>query len=831
VCRTPQEAFVVLLRPCYAILASSMALTHSQISLITAPVGRRIFLSGPAGSGKTTVGVERLLHLMAQGVRADSILVIVPQRTLATPYYEALSTPGVVAGGVVSILTVGGLAQRMVELFWPLAAETAGFAHPDEPPSFLTLETAQYYMARLVRPLLDQRYFESIAISRNRLYSQIVDNLNKAAVVGFPYTEIGARLKAAWVGESSQARVYDDAQDCANRFRQYCLENNLLDFSLQIEVFRQYLWTNPLCRQYLARTYCHLIMDNVEEDTPVAHDLVAEWLPEFDSALLIYDTEAGYRRFLGTDPQSGYRLREQCDEQISFNELFVSSPELMDFAGQLSRGLNRPPIGENTLFPGTLEQAPLSPIPFPLEGEGEEIRNDGILGNFVAQNTIISGSSKSRGMSGGARSAILFEYHRYFPQMLDWVAEQIARLVFEEQTPPGAIVVLAPFLPDALRFSLIERLERQGIPSRSHRPSRALREEPAAQCLLTLAMLAHPQWGLCPTKFDVAYALIQAIEGMDLVRAQLLAEIVYRVHSGQPTLSSFERIRPETQARITFVLGRRYEALSAWLEAYSRKPEEEIDYFFSRLFGEVLSQPGFGFHQNYTTGEVAANLVESARKFRWAVGTPLSPTPYPLQGEGENIGNLDALGSGAAQSIQISSIFPSPLGRGGASKASFRVREKTLGQEYLEMVQDGVVAAQYIHGWQIGPEDAVLLAPAYTFLMNNRPVDYQFWLDIGSRGWFERLEQPLTHPYVLSRQWPQNTPWTDVEEYETSQETLYRLTLGLLRRCRQKVFLGLCELNEQGNDQKGPLLKAIQRVLRSGPPGPFTEEDLDDARA
>jgi len=144
------------------------------------------------------------------------------------------------------------------------------------------------------------------------------------------------------------------------------------------------------------------------------------------------------------------------------------------------------------------------------------------------------------------------------------------------------------------------------------------------------------------------------------------------------------------------------------------------------------------------------------------------------------------------------------------------------------MVQDGVVAAQYIHSWQIETEDAVLLAPAYTFLMNNRPVDYQFWLDIGSRGWFERLEQPLTHPYVLSRQWPQDTPWTDVEEYETSQETLYRLTLGLLRRCRYKVFLGLCELNEQGNDQKGPLLKAIQRVLRSGQTPPMPEEGSDD---
>jgi hypothetical protein len=745
-----------------------MSLTQAQTSQITAPISRRTLLSGPAGTGKTTVGVERMLHLMAQGVRADAILLLVPQRTLATPYYEALNTPGVVAGGVVSVLTVGGLAQRMVELFWPLAAEAAGFAHPDEPPSFLTLETAQYYMARLVRPLLDQRYFESITISHNRLYSQIVDNLNKAAVVGFPHTEIGARLKAAWVGEASQARVYDDAQECANRFRQYCLEHNLLDFSLQIEVFRQHLWTNPLCRQYLTRTYRHLIVDNVEEDTPVAHDLLAEWLPEFDSALLIYDTEGGYRRFLGTDPHSGYHLRELCDEQVSFTESFVSSPELMAFGTQLGKALNRD------------------------TGNGDILGSGGTEHRLASPNNQISGFS--------------FEYHRYFPQMLGWVADQIARLVFEGHTPPGAIVVLAPFLPDALRFSLSERLERLGIPSRSHRPSRSLREEPAAQCMLTLAMLAHPQWGLCPTKFDVAYALIQAIEGMDLVRAQLLAEIVYRVREGRPVLSSFERIRPETQARITFLLGQRYEALSAWLEAYARKPEEQIDYFFSRLFGELLSQPGFGFHQNYTTGEVAANLVESARKFRWAVSTPLSPesnfalSPSPLKGKGENIGSSNE-----------------PEGR-----------SKSLGQEYLEMVQDGVVAAQYIHSWQIEPEDAVLLAPAYTFLMNNRAVDYQFWLDIGSRGWFERLEQPLTHPYVLSRQWPANTPWTDVEEFETSQETLYRLTLGLLRRCRQKVFLGLNELNEQGNDQKGPLLKAIQRVLRGGVPSVINEEGFVD---
>jgi hypothetical protein len=130
------------------------------------------------------------------------------------------------------------------------------------------------------------------------------------------------------------------------------------------------------------------------------------------------------------------------------------------------------------------------------------------------------------------------------------------------------------------------------------------------------------------------------------------------------------------------------------------------------------------------------------------------------------------------------------------------------------MVQDGVVAAQYVRSWQRQPKDAVLLAPAYTFLMSNRPVAHQFWLDVGGTGWWERLYQPLTHPYVLSRRWSGQGLWTDADEYAARQDALAALVYGLLRRCRTQVHLGLSELGESGSEQRGPLLQAIQRVLR-----------------
>ncbi len=693
----------------------------TQLDLIEAPLDAKIFLEGPAGTGKTSVGVERLLYLIEAGVPADSILLLVPQRTLATRYYQALRQPDLQAGSLVTVLTVGGLAKRMVELYWPLVAEQAGFANPNRPPTFLTLETAQYYMAHLVRPLLSEGLFEGVTLERNRLYSQIIDNLNKAALVGFPHTEIGERLKAAWVGDPGQAHIYEDAQHCANLFRGYCLENNLLDFSLQVEIFTNLLWQEPICKNHLYESYKHLIADNLEEHVPVSADLLDEWLPVFDSGMLIFDTQAGYRRFLGADPESTHALVAHCDQHVRVDESFVTSEATEAFAAAL----------EHVLIP--LERRP-GPPPASVD----------------------------------AGSALHYPPHedtRYYPQMLDWVVDQIAGLI-EGGVPPGEIVVLAPFLSDALRFSLSERFEAAGIPTYSHRPSRSLRDEPATQALLTLTALAHPQWNIRPSRFDVAYTLMETIAEMDLVRAQLLAEIVYRQRKG--VLSPFKLINPAMQERITFKLGGRYQQLYEWIDLYAQSDPVEMDHFLSQLFGEVLSQPGFNFHWDYDAAEVTANLIESVQKFRWVAGDQLAAEGIPL------------------------------------------------GQEYLHMVEDGVIAAQYIFQWQAQPEDAVFLAPAYTFLLRNLPADYQFWLDVGSRGWYERIRQPLTHPYVLSRHWDKHRPWTDEDETETGQEALRRLALGLIRRCREGIYLGLSQIGEQGYEHKGKLLRAIDQALQLG---------------
>lgn len=669
-----------------------------------------IFLEGIAGTGKTTAAIERVKNLLRSGVPSDSILVLVPQSALAIPYRQALKRSRLKTG-MVQTMTMGSLAHQMVELFFPLIADEVGFQNPQDRPNFLSLELVQYYMSRFVEPEIERNdYFNSVHISRSRLYTQIVDNLNKAAVVGFEPDSIAERLKTAWRGDVEQTYIYDDAQKSANLFREMCLRHNMLDFSLQIELFKT-LWFMPQPRQYLINQYRHLIVDNLEEDTPITHDILRGWLPQCESALVIYDTGGGYRRFLGADPVDAYDIKHHCQVHLRLDNPRVMSPDIQAFQVEMAESLNQP--------------------------------------------------HSNRPKNADAREALVYTDNRYHPQMVEWVVENIATLINKEGVNPAEIVVLAPFLPDALRFALQTRLNEQGIPNRAHRPSRALREEPAARTLITLAKIAHPQWNMPASKFDLAYALTASIAEFDLVRARLLVDMLYR--NGQ--LHPFEQIQEEkTQERITFDLANRYEQLRQWFEVYQQSEPLPLDAFFSKLFGEVLSQPAFGFHDGFEAANTAANLIDSAREFRQTV----------------------------------SKIEP----------------DLDIAPEYVRMVDKGVIANLYIRDWDMEDRDSVLIAPAYTFLVSNQPVDYQFWLNVGSAGWSQRLNQPLTHAYILSRQWQQGRVWEDADEVAANQETLSNLAMGLIRRCRKKVYLGFSEFSEQGFEQRGPLLMAVHSMLR-----------------
>ncbi len=681
-----------------------------QQAVLDMDIHSHIFLEGPFKSGKTSTGAAFLRKTAEDSSPSRQILVLTPQRSLSNPYRACTRDPNFSSGVLPTITTFTGLSRQFIRLYFPQIAGSYGFQKPYQQPVFLSMETAQYFMRQICAPLLEKRYFLEIRIDQARLFSQILDTMNKAALVGYPLQETAMRLNEAWSGDSIREKHYEQAQECALAFRNYCLKNNLLDFSLQVEIFRSCMAKEKELKNTFFAPFQYLIADNLEEDVPVLHDLILSLSANIPSMLLIKDDQAGFRSFLGADPTSADRLKSICQQEIKFTEQFD--------------------------IPGNMQAF-----------------------NTSLTNCILRDNTSNLPVS--AMQAYTLCTVQFYPEMIADICQTIHELILQKQAEPGEIAVLSPFLPDSLKFSLAQKLQELDIPFLTSRPSRTLEEEPITRAVLTFAKAAHPQWELLITVEELRHAIMTLIPGCDVIRAALLAKNTLKEKC---TLDHYYNIPEFTRDRITNVIGVQFDTLLKWIEEYKNKESVPLDIFLSIFFGERISQPGFVLHKNIDNAALLTSLIQSVRDFR--------------------------------------RLF-ADLAEG---------QQQDVSKMYIETLQAGLLPSAY----PLPPEEinAVIVSPAFTFLMRNRSVKYQFWLDIGNIGWWERLDQPLTHPYVLSRNWVREKHWTDADEFQTNQSTLARLVRGLLNRCEGHVYLYAAGLNQAGINQSSPLLSGMQLFLK-----------------
>ena len=685
-----------------------------QERLLKIPLNRSVFLEGEAGTGKTTSAITRLGQLLSN-FPGNQILVLVPQRSLGKPYIEFINHQFQYSGSLPSIWTLGSLTRRMVGLFWPVISKEAGFSNPYLPPQFLSTETAQYCMEKAITPFLEQGFFQSLVLSRNRLYGQILDDLNKSAIIRFPINEISQWLKSVSNLDAGLSKAFDQVLICAQEFRKYCFSNNLLDFSLQVEIFFNHLWNQDIFKEYFYRNFRVLIAENIEEDVPATHDLIKEWIPNFDSSLILYDHNGGFRSFLGADPISALSIKSICDEKEYFETKIDQNKSLISFSSALH----------------------------------DCISHERNLSDSYDFSEVLK----------------INDYH-FYPEMISSICDQIKELIDSQKARPGEIVILSPYLSDALNFSISTVLESLGVPNRSSRPSQMYINDPKVRAFFTFAKMAHPQWQLQISFYELRNALMVILPNLDIVKADLIVKTLFSVKQSLEGLRSFDTItNHQMQERITYQIGEKLERINAWIKDYKSRDPQPLDVFFSEIFGELFSQKGFGLFADYNAASRIAQITRSIRVFRQF----------------------------SAQVLGMDDI--------------------SSGLEYIRSVENGLLPSAIINTEE-KTEDSVLIAPAHTFLMENTKAEFQFWLDIGSMGWWERLNQPLTNPYLLNRNRDQNLLWTEAHEFEANQSGMERIVKGLINRCGKMIYVSTVRTNENGSEQRGPLLQAFQTLQK-----------------
>ncbi|KAA9086693.1 ATP-dependent helicase [Microbacterium radiodurans] len=109
---------------------SGVVLDASQSRVLELPADASAVVVGAPGSGKSTVVVERVRRLVAEGVSPDAVAVLTPTRQAATELRDRL-------GVAVGVATAGPLA-RSVAAFAFQIVRAAAAASGEEPPRLLT---------------------------------------------------------------------------------------------------------------------------------------------------------------------------------------------------------------------------------------------------------------------------------------------------------------------------------------------------------------------------------------------------------------------------------------------------------------------------------------------------------------------------------------------------------------------------------------------------------------------------------------------------------------------------------------------------------------------
>ena len=676
-----------------------MNLSPAQLEIArTCPSARASSSKARRAAARPPPAVARLRACWTAGVPGAHILVLVPQRTLAGPYYDALRSPGrPPPAGQVERPHRGRpgaahgrpvlAADRRARPVLP-TPNSRPASSPWKPPS----TTWPTWCARCSKRACSN----SISIDRNRLYSQILDNLNKAAVVGFP---LHRDRRAA------SSRLERRIQPAARLRRRPALRQPVPP----VTAWSTTCWISP-CRSRSSATcsglpcsaaptcsasYRHLIADNLEEDTPFAHDLLAEWLPEFE--------------FGPADLRPGRRL-----------------PPLP----------GRRPAPAPSAWPPAATSTSSCPTRWSARPRWRNLA--GRIGAALERPEALAGSD-----TAGAAWAAAWRSPparlRFYPQMLDWVAERGARTCSTTASRPAR----SPSWPRSCPIRCASRWPtawtRLASPTARTAPRARWRDEPAARCLLTLARLAHPDWGLRPGKFEVAYALLPGHRRAG-PGARPAAGRDRLPHRGT---ARSRALRPDPPRDAGAHHLRRRRALRG----------------AARLAGEVRRRAGRG-----------AGFLPQPPVRRGALPARLWLPRRPGRRAGGR--QPDRIGAEV------------PLG-GGAAPAAWP--DSPLGSEYLEMVQDGVIAAHIRAELAAARRGRGLHRPGL-HLPDEQPPGRAPVL-AGRR--LERLVRaplPAAHPSLraqprLARRAACGPP---VEEFEANRETLYRLVLGLLRRCREQ---------------------------------------------
>ena len=233
--------------------------------------------------------------------RSKNILFLVPNSIIKLNYMRDINLP---FSEELKITTYSHFVQSELIKYWPIVVKNCNQIKKDQiSPSFISPSLSEYIIKSYVKKMREEEnYFEDIVGTDKSICRNIMDNLSKACFNNLDINSIGEKIYDTKKNRNDLNRYsYSQIQEIIDYYVETLFFEGIIDNSLSIYLFNNFLLNNKDYKERLKKEYKYLIVDSLENSSVSEGNLINELMQSVEDAYIFYDKSKDYSSFKNVD--------------------------------------------------------------------------------------------------------------------------------------------------------------------------------------------------------------------------------------------------------------------------------------------------------------------------------------------------------------------------------------------------------------------------------------------------------------------------------------------------------------------------------------------------
>ena len=233
--------------------------------------------------------------------KSRDILFLVPNAITKLSYMREIDLP---FSEQLKITTYSHFVQSELIKYWSIVEESCEQIKKQRiSPYFISQSLSEYIIKSYIKKTREEEnYFQDIVGTDKNICRNIMDNLSKSCFNDTDIQSIGEKIYNSKKNRNDLNRYsYSQMQEVIDFYVDEMLSNGIIDNSLSIYLYNNYLLNNEEYQNRLKKEYKYLIVDALENSSVCEGKLIDLLLENVEDGYIFYDKSKDYSSFKNSD--------------------------------------------------------------------------------------------------------------------------------------------------------------------------------------------------------------------------------------------------------------------------------------------------------------------------------------------------------------------------------------------------------------------------------------------------------------------------------------------------------------------------------------------------